>query len=286
MFCSNCGQKVPDDAAFCENCGMSLSSIEISKEEKETLASGEFSDFDSNLSRDGLSVQKMKSAKRSKRKASGEGIERKEDIQGTKVTDNIYLCPDGAYRWVYEFDMLKNPTILITTWKVLLIAFGVVMAFMLILQLFEGGFSDFSDFIGFYGPFLILIAVMLALGAVAYLIVAQSYGWRYMVLFTMTDTDIEHRQMKSQFKKAEAIGWLTAAAGLVSGNIGRAGTGILAATKDASVCTFERVKKVKAVRNRNVIYVNETLEHNQIYAENSDFDFVERFIRERCINVK
>lgn len=217
---------------------------------------------------------------------SAKEIERKEDIKGQKVSENIFLCPDGAYRWVYEFDMLKNPTILITVWKVLFISFGAVMAFMLILQLAEGGFRDFFDFIGFYGPFFILIAVMMVIGVIAYLIVAQSYGWRYMVLFTMTDKDIEHRQMKSQFKKAEAIGWLTAAAGLVAGNAGRAGTGILAATKDSSISTFDSVKKVKAVRNRHVIYVNETLEHNQIYAEEADFDFVNRFITDRCKNAK
>ena len=34
---------------------------------------------------------------------------------------NIVLCPDGKYRWYYEYPMLKNPVILFTVWKVVLI---------------------------------------------------------------------------------------------------------------------------------------------------------------------
>ena len=30
------------------------------------------------------------------------------EIDGRKVTENIYLCPDGKYRWIYEYKMLKN----------------------------------------------------------------------------------------------------------------------------------------------------------------------------------
>ena len=38
--------------------------------------------------------------------------EMREDAGYQKVTENILLCPDGKYRWVYEFEMLKNPTLL------------------------------------------------------------------------------------------------------------------------------------------------------------------------------
>lgn len=49
-----------------------------------------------------------------------------ERLSGKKVTENIYLCPDGKYRWYYEFPMMKNPTLLFTIWKVLGISFGIV----------------------------------------------------------------------------------------------------------------------------------------------------------------
>jgi len=43
-------------------------------------------------------------------------------IEGHKVTENIFLCPDGKYRWIYEYQMLKNPTILIAIMKAMLVS--------------------------------------------------------------------------------------------------------------------------------------------------------------------
>ena len=45
--------------------------------------------------------------------------EEKETFNGEKVTENIRRCPDGVYRWTYEYKMLKNPTVMFTVWKVL-----------------------------------------------------------------------------------------------------------------------------------------------------------------------
>ena len=209
-------------------------------------------------------------------------------VSGDKITENVYLCPDGKYRWCYEFRMLKNPTILITVLKVLMLSFGIVVGFMVLVDLISGNYrySDKADILAYYGAFLILLLVMLVLGAVSYLILAAMYGWSYQVLFTMDENGVEHRQMKKQFEKAEAIGWLTAAAGLATGKIGRSGTGILAATKTSTTSEFQHVRKVRAVRRRDVIYVNQLLEHNQVYAEDADFDFVRNYIEEHCPNAK
>ncbi|MBQ9642956.1 MAG: hypothetical protein IJV26_02835 [Lachnospiraceae bacterium] len=205
-----------------------------------------------------------------------------EEHSGRKVTENVYLCPDGKYRWTYELQMLKNPTILITILKVILLSFGIVMAFLVLINLIGGDFRywDRSTFVSFFGPFLILVLVMLALGALSYLIIAAMYGWTYQVLFTMDEDGVELRQMKKDFENAQAIGWLMAAAGLAAGNLTTAGAGLLAATRDSSASSFKQVRKVNAVRHRNVIYVNQLLEHNQIYAADADYDFVLKYICE------
>ena len=36
----------------------------------------------------------------------------------------------------------------------------------------------------------------------------------------------------------------------------------------------------------NVIYVNEGLERNQVYAESADYDFVMDYISQRCENAR
>ncbi|MBR2834455.1 MAG: hypothetical protein IKE43_01885 [Coriobacteriales bacterium] len=209
-----------------------------------------------------------------------------QEITGEKVSENVYLCPDGKYRWYFEFDMLKNPSILITVCKVILLAYGIVMAAMMLLQFAEGTFRNVAEFWDFYRGFVILLAVLLALAVVAYLIVAASFGWKYMVLLTMDDEEVEQCPMKKEFDKAQAIGWLTAAVGLATGKVGMVGTGVLAASRNSSTSVFEHVRKVKAKRSRNVIYVNQLLGHNQIYAEDADFDFVRDYIVAHCPNAK
>ncbi len=207
-------------------------------------------------------------------------------IAGQKVTENIYLCSDGKYRWIYEYKMLKNPTMLITVMKAMLLSFGAVLGFVVLIDLLGGDFRYWTsdDFASFATGFFIFLLVMLGLGAFSYLILAFIYGWTYQVLLTMDDDGVELRQMKKDFQKSQAIGWLTALAGLATGNLGGAGTGILAATRDSSYSEFKQVRKVQSVRRRHVIYVNQTLDHNQVYAEDADFDFVEKFIIDHCPN--
>lgn len=62
MICKTCGNKLAEGAAFCENCGMSAESALCV--EKETPAS-------------------------------------QKTGQSRKVTENIWLCPDGVYRWIH-----------------------------------------------------------------------------------------------------------------------------------------------------------------------------------------
>ena len=127
--------------------------------------------------------------------------------------------------------------------------------------------------------------LFLVLGFFAYLIVAAQNGWKYMVLFEMDDEGVTHIQMQKQFKKAEAIGWLTAMAGALAGNAATAGAGLLAATHDRLSTTFSKVKKMKVSRRWHVIKLNEVLNKNQVYAEDEDFDFILDFIKGR-VNLK
>ncbi len=280
MFCEKCGKEIPDGSVFCEFCGAAVGTAVAAVVPAAVVPAPEA--VESMKSED-----EIKAALTGKKKSSKE-IDSEEDIEGQKVSENIYLCSDGKYRWIYEYDMLRNPALLITIWKVLGLSFGIVILFLMLINLLDGSFRywDAETAFGFFRGFLLLLLFMLALGVVAYLILAASYGWKYMVLFTMDEQGVEHRQMAKQFKKAQAWGWLTAAAGALSGNISRVGTGILAATRDSSVSTFKKVSLVRSVRRRHTIYVNQGLFHNQVYAETPDFDFVRDYIIHRCVNAK
>ena len=209
-----------------------------------------------------------------------------EELRGEKVTENIYRCPDGKYRWAYEFPMLKNPSILLTIWKIFgVLCLGWILLTFLI-NLFEGDMQGWLfDFLLTPGV-LIVPGILLGLSLIGYLIVAARYGWKYMVLFEMDEQGIVHRQMPAQYQKAEAMGWLGAMAGLAAGSFTVAGASLLSASKDSSVTEFGKVKKIIGRKRLQLIKLNELLEHNQIYAGGEDWDFVWQYITQRCTDAK
>ena len=182
--------------------------------------------------------------------------------------------------------MLSNPVLLITIWKVLGLAFIITYLIMLILNIATDSLYGLEGFLSLTKGFGLLLLFFLALGVVAYIILAGMYGWKYMVLFEMDDKQVRHIQMRKQFKRAEAVGWLTAAAGIATGRIGMAGTGILAASRNSSVSNFSSVKSVKGSRLFNTIKLSQMLNRNQVYAESEDYDFVYRYIADHCVNAK
>lgn len=196
----------------------------------------------------------------------------------------IELCADGKYRWVYEFNMLKNPSIFFTVLNI----FGVLILIQVILTIIIGiydgtGLLETLKTAGTVS--LVMLGLFGVLTLLGYLIVAARYNWKYVVLFEMDHQGIEHRQLQSQVKKAQAWGWITAMVGLATGNLSTAGAGILSATKTSSYSTFSAVRSVKPYRRQHLIKVNEPFCLNQVYVD-EDFDFVLDFIRSHCPKVK
>lgn len=204
--------------------------------------------------------------------------------EGARVTENIYLCGDGKYRWVYEMPILKNPTIFILVWKIFFFILLGIFAVTLIFDAFEGNLDgeQFLNTLKFMGIFLAGMTVLVALGVLIY---AAIMGGKYVVMFEMDDDGINHKQLPKQVKKAEMIGFITALAGLATGNITTVGVGLTSSARSEMYSEFERVRSVKAYPRRHLIKVNERFGKNQVYAESADYDFVLNYIRKR-INIK
>ncbi len=200
---------------------------------------------------------------------------------GKKVTENIFLCPDGKYRWVYELSMLKNPVILLTVVKVLLIAGAIVAAFVAVLNLINGNpvFSQPGDMEK--KGLIVTACVIVFCIIIAYLVVAGSKGFKYCVLFEMDEKGIVHKELPESFKKTQVLSVLAFAAGLAAKNPGAAGANLLAASRNSLTSTFSKVKSVKVLRRYHTIKLNEPFAKNQVYAENEDFDFVLEYISAR-----
>ncbi|HAP51148.1 MAG TPA: hypothetical protein DCQ56_08035 [Porphyromonadaceae bacterium] len=197
-------------------------------------------------------------------------------------TDTVQLCQDGKYRWVFEMSLYKNPTILFLLLKIFAwIGFGIWL-FTILLQGCDA--VDSKDFWAMAWAdtkvFLIVIAGLLLLCAMGYYLYALIMGGKYCVLFEMDDKGIMHKQMPEQVKKAQLIGAITALAGVKGGSFTATAAGMNAAVRTEMYTEFASVKSVKAFPHRNLIKVNETLKHNQVYVAAQYFDFVLRYILE------
>jgi len=180
---------------------------------------------------------------------------------------------------MYEFSFWRNPAIIITVAKVLLVSLLVPALFMFFITLGDG----FGEAVGIAGTILGYgVIVMAALLAIAYPLVGIINGGKYFVLFKMDDKGVNHIQLDRQFKKAQALGFLTALIGLSGGNLSAGGAGLMAATRQSLYTSFKKVRSIKAVRSRNTIYVNESMTRNQVYVEDGDFDFVLHHIISHC----
>ncbi len=202
-----------------------------------------------------------------------------------KPSPNIELCADGVYRWIYEYKMMKNPVILFTIIKVIIIAALVIGILTFVMSLGDSG--DLSEKIKGAGlTALIPCAVLLVLAVPSYIIVAAQNGWKYIVAFEMDEQGITHMQEPRQFSKSQGLMWLSAMAGAAAGSLSSAGAGLLAASHNITHSDFLSVKSVKVLRRWNTIKLNQTFAKNQVYAEKEDFDFVLQYIKSRCVNAK
>ena len=192
----------------------------------------------------------------------------------------VRLCDDGKYRWIYEMNMLTNPTVFLTVFKIFLyIILAGWLIFGILLYLIHG---DFEGFLDFSKGALIAIAGMAGLTFLGVLLLSAMYGGKYVVLFEMDEQEIKHIQLPKQVKKAEALGMLTALVGVLANKPAAAGAGLLASGKTTSTSEYKKVRRVVARRTLHLIKVNQLLEKNQIYVPDEDFDFVYEYIKSRC----
>lgn len=247
MFCKNCETKLDDGVKFCPNCGRQTEPDEPKP-----------------------------------KKSASKPAAPKEAACDVKISDNITLSDDGKYRWVYEMNLFKNPTIFLLVWKIFFFIFLGIFAVVIIADAANWGWAHAAGNLPFLGYFLIGMTVVIALG---YSLYAAIMGGKYIVEFEMDGRGVSHKQTASQAKKAKNLGRATMIAGAATGRIGTVGVG-MNAQRTEMYSEFARVKKVKAYPKRHLIKLSEFIEHNQVYAADADFEFVKNFIVTHCPNIK
>ena len=111
------------------------------------------------------------------------------DYQGKEVR----LCSDGKYRWLYEMNMVTNPTIFLTVFKIFfwIILIGWVV-FGFFLYAIHG---DWKGLLDMGKAMLLVLAGFAVLTLLGVLLLAAYYGGKYKVLFEMDEKGIKHIQL-------------------------------------------------------------------------------------------
>ncbi|MBR4799580.1 MAG: zinc ribbon domain-containing protein [Clostridia bacterium] len=246
-YCSNCGTRIDDSAAYCPACGAP------NKKQASPAAETAFTAPQENAYTP----------------PQGDGG------YGTRVT----LCPDGKYRWQHDYNLFKDPTVFFLIWKIFFFIILGIFGFITILNLIEG-----NEVLGELKIFAYFIAGMTALVGISYLIYAAIMGGKYVVQFDMDEAGVNHRQVESQAKKARKIGAAAFLGGAASGSFTAMGAGI-AATRTEMYSEFAKVRKVKGSVSRGVIKVNGRLNHNMVFVQKEDYEFVKQYIISHCPNL-
>ena len=175
-YCEKCGAKLDDGYAFCGACGTKRNDLSEQNE---------------------APLEEEKKTKRKKKKICSETAYTESHTVGG--SGSIMLCNDGKYRWVYEFSMLRNPTLYFTVLKVLTIGALCCTLPVILSSIGSEGLGALIEGAKVFG---VVMVIFVPLSFLSYLILAGQYGWKYIVLFEMDENGVIHQQQDKQFDKA------------------------------------------------------------------------------------
>lgn len=257
MFCPNCGKELPDGSRFCAECGQFITESGTSTADPEAA----------------IAASEPKTCK------------------------TIELGPDGKYRWVYEFNMFKNPIILFTVWQIML--FVVLLSLGLMVAIIFVATIDWEDlfYIDFKPNYLywrnlwndikglcigiggVGLGLTFILGTIGYILTAILMGGKEVMVYEMDEKGVNMMLQEKTYEKQKGLMWIAA--------FGFAGRGInpfmteALLTKRSQYSEFPVTTSILKKKTWKTILIKQWFGFNMIHVDPEDYDFVWEYIVER-----
>ena len=207
-------------------------------------------------------------------------VKEKEKELEDLVFRSLFADYKGKYRWVYELPMLKSFFLLFEVWKVLGLSAMIVVFFMSVVSLVQGGGPSAMIFNMEMGA--LVFGIMFVLSIPAYYIVTKANNGKYTVLFEMDDSGIDHIQIKTD--KAKALDLLVTFTGVATKSRTTTAAGMLSATGGSLYSRFSEVRRIRAYPKKHLITLSGRFMENQVYVDDEDFIKVYEYIVHHCPN--
>ena len=224
------------------------------------------------------SAEKQKSRDIQKKDDGKDLIEQLAEGGLERVGTDILRDGKGVLYWMHEVSLYRSGTFLFLIMKIFFFIWLALALFLIGLSAFEDGLEEALSNMG--PPMLWVLLFLAALVTLSYYLYALMMGGRYSVLFRMDEKGVSHTQLPRQFKRAQTLWVLAAAAGLLTGNFAATGAGMLSANRSTMVTRFRKVNAIKPKPRQQTIKLRSGLMHNQVYTSRDDFEFVLGYIRE------
>ena len=165
--------------------------------------------------------------------------------------DKVQLCPDGKYRWAYEVNMYRNPTIFYVIANMFLICYLVCVVLFSV--------------INFCLDEEVLSSILMLTGV-------------FLFLFLITIP-----AMPKKVKKLQLINTIGGWVGAAKGDLSMVGLSLFSSGVQVTKTDFKNIHSVKTAPRRNLIKLTEAwYSWNHIYVDDHDYDWVCQYIKDHC----
>lgn len=201
------------------------------------------------------------------------------------IYDRVQKDQEGNDVWIYDYNLLKNPTMFIIVLKAFALAFLFPYFLVVLLSVIDGDFN-LDRFVNISKGFLIIYTFLILLITFSYyLIYIPLKGKSYLIIYKMNEKDItfiEHRDKKNKMNALQKVGVIV---GTLSGNPTLAGSNLLAMSHSSLTSRFSRVRKI-IIYNNHIKLRGSDMVHNHIWFHQDDKDYIINVLSSKCTKAK